>query len=123
NTKLFQLLQTLNVYELNRFGKFLRSPYFNEDELLIQLYELLSPHFKQQTHDLLKQKNIWKALHGRQKFHSVKFARHFSDLLKKLEEFVVTDKLKQSDGGKQHGLLEHLAQNKLGKHYPEAAKQ
>jgi len=121
-TKLFQLLQTLNVYELNRFGKFLRSPYFNEDERLIQLFEILAPHFKQQTHDSLQQKAIWKAIFGKAKFHAVKFARLFSDLLKKLEEFVVIDKLKQDSGRKQRNFLTHLTEKRLAKNYPEAAK-
>ena len=53
DSKLFQLLRTLNVYELNRFGKFLRSPYFNEDERLMKLIEILVPHFKQQTYPTL----------------------------------------------------------------------
>ncbi len=122
NTKLFQLLQTLNVYELNRFGKFLCSPYFNEDERLMNLFEVLAPYFKQQTHDTLVQKNIWKQVHSNQKFQQLKFARLFSDLLKKLEEFLVIDNLKQSEATKQRKLLMHLTEKKLGKHYPESSK-
>lgn len=122
NTKLFQLLQTLSVYELNRFGKFLRSPYFNEDERLVKLFEILTPHFKQQTHDSLEQKKIWQEIHTDKKFEQLKFARLFSDLLKKLEEFLVIDKLKQNESRKHRNLLSHLTEKKLGKHYPESAK-
>jgi hypothetical protein len=122
NTKLFQLLQTLNVYELNRFGKFLCSPYFNEDERLVNLFEVLAPHFKKQTHESLEQKKIWKEVHSDKKFHQLKFARLFSDLLKKLEEFLVIDNLKQSESSKQRKLLLHLTEKKLAKHYPESAK-
>src|SRR5687768_3547762 len=122
NTKLFQLLQTLNVYELNRFGKFLCSPYFNEDERLVKLFEILCPHFKQQTHHCLEQKNVWMEIHSDRKFEQLKFARLFSDLLKKLEEFLVMDKLKQNESRKHRNLLHHLTEKKLGKHYPESAK-
>ncbi len=122
NTKLFQLLQTLNIYELNRFGKFLHSPYFNEDERLIKLFEILSPHFKEQTHDTLRQKKIWKEVYADKKFEQLKFARLFSDLLKKLEEFLVIDKLKQNESRRQRNLLSHLTEKKLGRHYPESAK-
>ncbi|MES2621320.1 MAG: hypothetical protein V4615_10755 [Bacteroidota bacterium] len=122
NTKLFQLLQTLSVYELNRFGKFLNSPYFNEDERLMKLFETLAPHFKQQTHALLEQKKIWSTIHTGKKFEQLKFARLFSDLLKKLEEFLVVDKLKQNESRRHRNLLSHLTEKKLGKHYPESAR-
>ena len=122
NTKLFQLLQTLNIYELNRFGKFLCSPYFNEDERLLNLFDILSPYFNQQTHNSLEQKKIWKEINTGKKFHQLKFARLFSDLLKKLEEFLVFDDLKQNESRKQKNLLAHLTEKKLAKHYPEAAK-
>jgi hypothetical protein len=122
NTKLFQLLQTLSVYELNRFGKFLSSPYFNEDGRLVKLFDVLLPHFKQQTHHTLQQKNLWKEIHEDRKFEQLKFARLFSDLLKKLEEFLVVDKLKQDQSRKHRNLLSHLTENKLGRHYPDSAK-
>jgi hypothetical protein len=122
DTKLFQLLQTLSVYELNRFGKFLRSPYFNEDARLTQLFEILSPHFKSETHDSLNQKDIWKTLHGKAKFQPLKFARLFSDLLKKAEEFLTIDQLKQDETRKRTQLITLLNERKLLRHYPEAAK-
>lgn len=122
NTKLFQLLQTLNIYELNRFNKFLRSPYFNEDENLLLLLETIAPHFKQQTHHSLQPKKIWQAVYKQKKFNSLRFARLFSDLLKKLEEFLVVDALKQSETQKHRKLLSHLTEKKLTRHYPESAK-
>lgn len=121
-TKLFQLLQTFSIYELNRFNKFLHSPYHNEDETLIQLYELLLPHFKAQTQHTITQNIIWKKLKGNTRFHAVKFARLFSDLLKKAEEFLVTDQLKHNESRKQINLVSLLNEKRLTKHYPEAAK-
>jgi hypothetical protein len=122
NTKLFQLLQTLNVYEMNRFSKFLTSPYFNKDERLIRLFDVLLPHFQLQTHHTLDQKKLWKEIHDDRKFEQLKFARLFSDLLKKLEEFLVIDKLKKNESRRHRNLLHHLTENKLGRHYPESAK-
>lgn len=122
HTKLFQLLQTLTVYELNRFDKFLCSPYFNEDERLVKLIAILTPAFKKQEPETLKQADIWKAVYGTTKFSNLKFARLFSDLLKKLEEFIVIDHLKQSEANKQQQLLNQLTSRKLARHYPEAAK-
>lgn len=121
-TKLFLLLQTFSVYELNRFNKFLHSPYYNEDDVLVQLYSLLLPHFKTQIQHTLTQKTIWKNLKGNARFHAVKFARIFSDLLKKAEEFMVVDQLKHNESKKHIELLAVLNNRQLTKHYPEASK-
>lgn len=121
NTRLYQLLQSLSVYELNRFGKFLLSPYHNEDKKLILLFETIAPAFKQKRADALEQKEIWNAVSGKAKFSSLKFARLFSDLLKKLEEFLVIDNLKQTVPVRQQQLLIQLNERGLVKHYPEAA--
>lgn len=122
NTKLFTLLETLSVYELNRFVKFLCSPYFNEDERLIKLARVLAPSFKKQIQSELNQVQIWKAVYGNRKWSSLHFARLFSDLLKKLEEFLAIDYLKQSEVDKQQQLLVQLNNRGLTRHYPEAAK-
>lgn len=121
-TKLFQLFQTFNAYELNRFNKFLHSPYHNEDATLIQLYNLLLPSFKTSTHATPEQKAVWKHVKGKAKFDAVKFARLFSDLLKKAEEFLVIDQLKQHESKKHVELIAILSNKQLNKHYNEAAK-
>src|ERR1700677_784844 len=98
-TKLHSILNTLTVYELNRLAKFLCSPYFNEDEKLIKCFELLAPAFKQQTPPP-NQKAIWKAVYGSKSFSNLKFARLYSDLAKKLDEFLVHDKIRNSESEK-----------------------
>jgi hypothetical protein len=122
NTRLIQLLQSLTVYELNRFGKFLRSPYFNEDDNLVKLYTVLAPCLKEEHLVLPEQKEIWQKVYGQTKFNNLKFARLFSDLLKKGEEFLVIDKLKQNESAKQVNLVEQLTDKKLVKLYTETAK-
>lgn len=122
NTKLFRLLQTFTVYELNRADKFLRSPYYNENEELNSLLNVLLPHFKKGALDTLSHQQIWQKLYGGKKIHSLRFARLFSDLLKKLEEFLVADAVKQDVASRQQQLTAQLIGRKLVSHYPEAAK-
>jgi len=122
NTKLFQLLGTLSVYELNRFAKFLQSPYLNEDERLMELFTYVAPYFKQQTTEKLRSTDVWNVLYPGKKFNQLRFARIFSDLLKKLEDFVVLDKLKHDKGRKELELLAFITDKKLTKHYPEISK-
>ena len=45
--KLLSLLQTFSKYDLNRFRKFLHSPYFNDQEDIIQLFEAVNTRLRQ----------------------------------------------------------------------------
>ena len=98
------------------------SPYFNEDANLCKLFEKLSPHFKLTDSELPPQKDMWNAVLPKQKFTQLKFARLHSDLLKKLEEFIVVDKLKHDEPRKLKHILAYYTEKKLSKHYPDSAK-
>lgn len=118
-SKLHQVLGTLNVYELNRFGKFLRSPYFNEDKRLINCFELLAPAFKQQTVPPA-QKEVWKKVFGALAFSNLKFARLYSDLAKKLDEFLVHDKIRNNEAAKLSSTAAIYNERKLSAHFQPA---
>jgi len=123
-TRLFLLLDTFTPYQLNRFSKFLHSSYHNEDKQLIVLYCKLLPYFKRKGggSEPPAKTELWKAVFIRQKFSNLRFARLFSDLLKKAEDFLVTDKLKQGEVEKVESLLQEYTSKKLFKHYPDAAR-
>lgn len=121
-TKLFQLLHTLNAYEWNRFEKFLHSPYHNEEERLVKLFDVLAPAFRKQNEELLEQKQVWSAVYPNSNLNQLKFARLFSDMLRKLEEFLVADKLKYDKRAQQLNLLAQLTEKRLVKHYPDSSK-
>ena len=121
DSKLNTLLSTLTVYELNRFGKFLHSPYFNEDEKLIQCFELLSPALKKQSAPFM-QKAIWKELFGAKKFNSLKFARLYSDLAKKLDEFLVHDSIRNNESERLKKIASIYNDRKLTNYFQPALK-
>ena len=63
--KLISLLKTFSKYDLNAFGKYLASPFFNENKDLITLFSLIQKSFKQtQTNGIktngLEKKEVWK---------------------------------------------------------------
>lgn len=90
---------------------------------MIDLYHVLAPCYKQKQVVLPLQYEIWKAVKPKEKFNQLKFARLHSDFLKKLEEFVVVDELKQNDAQKLENLLRYYNQNNLTRLYPDAAQQ
>lgn len=62
--KLLSLLLSFSRQELNRFRKFLISPYFNEQEELVQLFDLVNQTLRrgQESLDELDKTAVWKAL-------------------------------------------------------------
>ena len=96
HSRLNDILKTFTVYELNRFGRFIQSPYFNEDKKVVQCFNTLAPGYKRQL-EPPRQKAIWKAVYGIRPFSNIKFSRLCSDLAKKLDEFLVYDQLRNDE--------------------------
>jgi len=119
SSKLYDYFNKMNVYELNRFCKFIQSPYFNLDERLMQLTQTLLPCFKSSTQYKADEKTIWKRI-SKSKFNRIKFNRLFSDLVKKAEQFLVIEKLQQKPAAYDSHLLQLMNERKLDKHFPEA---
>jgi len=88
SNKLTDTLQQFNKYELNRFGKYVCSPFFNENKQLVDLLELLSQQLKKHNEILLDKEVQWDIILPNIKFNDTKFRRLHSDLLKLLEGFI-----------------------------------
>jgi hypothetical protein len=116
-TKLHILFSRMTVYELNRFAKFIASPYYNEDERLIRLYSYLLPFYKMgQTPDRHK---TWKKIHPSKPFTNLHFARLLSDLLKKAESFKAVERMRQDGPNELYYLLDSYNDLGMAKHFTE----
>lgn len=121
NTKLKALLDTLDIYALNRLRKFLFSAYHSEDENLQKCYTFLLPYLKNGEADGIKKQDVWKAVYGKTTFSNLKYARLLSDLAKKTEEFIIVDKLKNNEPAKLQEIIDYYSEANLLKYYPETA--
>lgn len=85
NTKIFSLLEHFSATEISRFSKYIASPYFNEQNELIVLYEcllnLIKNHPSTNDSDQIK-RFIWKKTHQSKPFKDVVFRRMCSELYK-----------------------------------------
>lgn len=79
--KLLSLLRGFDKYELNRFRKYLSSPYFNEQEDLLRLFDLIHAALRKsgETDGLSKEK-IWGKLYAKQAYDDAHLRRMSSDL-------------------------------------------
>ena len=93
--KIYKSLLQLDIMELNRFHKFLISPYFNIDERLVKLYEFYNEKRKSKTiASMVTEADVWAA-----NFHGAldgKLLRRLnSDLLSHLATFLGVEELQK----------------------------
>ncbi|MCW3125347.1 MAG: hypothetical protein JWO03_1005 [Bacteroidetes bacterium] len=119
DTKLHYLLATMNAHELNRFAKFIASPYHNEDEKLIRLIGYLVQYYKTKPTEAPDRIHIWKNAHGTRTFTTIQYARLLSDMLKKAESFVSIERMKQEGPDDAYYLLDAYNHRGLVKNFSE----
>lgn len=88
NSKLYSILGYFNRYEQNRLRKFMLSPYFNKNQALVQLFELLMQHINAQKPAELEKEEIWRIVYPESPYDDVLFRKNSSDLLKLIERYL-----------------------------------
>lgn len=116
SNKLLSLLSTFNKYELNRLRKFLQSPYFNENEQLVILFEILNK-FVRSERENINQQAIWKKIAPGKSYNDTRFRRLCSDLNKLAQEFVMVDEFKKLPLASEAILLKDFNNRNLDKHF------
>jgi len=93
--KLTTYLNTLTPIELSKLGKFIQSPYHNENLELSRFYELVKPFYldKEKTSALTK-RQIWDTLYPNTKYNDQKIRKIASLVLKLAIEFKAYEILK-----------------------------
>lgn len=86
--KLTQLILLLNKEEREEFGLFVRSPYFNKQELLITLWDCFFDFFPNMEGDDFTEKGIWAKVFPGEAFNKSKLAQYLTKLGKLIELFI-----------------------------------
>jgi hypothetical protein len=90
-----EFLKTLNEEELNRFGDFVRSPFFNKREAVIKLFDLISKHAPEYTSTALKKENIYKKLFPGKTYNEQTLRSRMSELSALIKAFFVEINFKE----------------------------
>lgn len=123
--KLISLLQTFSKYELNRFRKFLLSPYFNDQEDLVRLFEVVNHALRngEEPANSLEKHGLWKSLYPGRKFDDAHLRRLSSDLNQLALRFMVEEARKQDPLSEALELQRILEKPELQKHLSGAERQ
>lgn len=123
--KLLTLLQTFSKYELNRLRKFLLSPYFNDQEEVTRLFELVNEALRtgEPALETLDKSEVWAALFPDRAFDDAHLRRLSSDLTRLAQRFLV-EELRQQDALAEALDLQKALENlDLPKHLASAERQ
>ena len=66
SSKIYSILEHFNKYEQNRLRKYISSPYFNKDEKLIRLAEILIHDINKHGKAELEKNDIWESLNPKE---------------------------------------------------------
>ena len=117
NLKLYGVLQQFSKVELNRFRKFLCSPYFNVNQDLIDLYDLLTGHMNGNGDEGVKREVVWEQLNPGKPYDDVRMRKYFSDLLKLLEGYIAQEIYQENPLHQATYLMDAVIRRKLSKLY------
>jgi hypothetical protein len=123
--KLASLLQTFSRYELNRFRKFLLSPYLNDQEDLTRLFDILDNMLRKDAGALahVDKKVVWKTLYPQKQYDDAHLRRLASDLTQSALRFLVEEARKQDPLGEALELQKVLEKPGLQKHLSGVERQ
>ncbi len=104
NTRIYNILSKLDKPLLNRFIKFIDSPYHNKHQRVSALTHLLINNLKTDEKLPTKQE-IWELIFESNKYEDVKFRKLCNDVLERFENFLVVEQLNSSNLQKLNLLL------------------
>lgn len=120
--KLVKVLKHFNTVELNRLEKFITSPYFNVNDSLIILFNLITEGLKNSTlNDLTKESLFYRMFSG-EEFSGTRFRKGCSDLLKLIEEFLAVEEYRRNPLHQATYLMQSIAGRKLDPLYNSVLK-
>lgn len=116
NTRLISLLKTLDKKEWRELHKYVRSPFFNQREDLVQLFDLLRDYLKHQK-PIPDKAILFKKLYGNITYDDHKIRMVMSFLLKNVEQFLLHNSV-FSDKAKMKTQLANIYRKRnLPKHF------
>ncbi len=123
DSKLHSVLTHFDKIEQNRLRKYVRSPYFNVNELLMSFLDVIFGHINagDKAGELSKEL-IWATLYQKELYNDVRFRKLTSDLLKLIEDFLSQEQYENDALQKASYLLNAIGEKKMEKLHKSGIK-
>lgn len=115
NSKLLQLLQTFNKSEWRICSKYVRSPYFNEQSKVIELFDYLQNAAPRFASKRIAKETVYQHIFPNQAYKNIRLRQLMSSLCKLVEDFLIQEATNTKQTEKQLHLAEICQQRGLTK--------
>lgn len=112
-TKLLELLRSLDKDEFRRFYKFVKSPWYNSNKGVVQLYEYLRPFYPDFDSPKLKKELVFKKLFAGERYRDTRIRTLISLLKRLVEDYLVERELQLQPFRKKEILTEAMSKRNL----------
>lgn len=116
------LLSHFNVLEINKLRKFILSPYFNSNQVLLDLYEILLKDLDTERRKEKSKEDIWKLLYKGKPYDDVRFRKLNSELLKLVEQYLAQEVYDQNPMRQSNYLMDAVGKKKITTLYNSTIK-
>lgn len=113
DSKIIQLLKTLDASEIRLFRKYLRSPIFNYSEPTLHLFEYLRKFHPSYSSATLGRRSVYEKVFPGQAYQDKKLRNLLHEFLSHIEQFLVQLHLRQDDYLRKKLLMEALGRRDL----------
>lgn len=122
NSKLLQLLQSFNKTEWRLCAKFVRSPYFNEQEKIVELFDYLQEAAPRFASKRIAKETVYQHLFPNKAYRNIRIRQLMSSLCGLVEEFLIYEEQKKEKEYNQLQLAKAYRQRSLTKLFDRAIK-
>ena len=122
NSKLYSILEYFDKYEQNRLRKFITSPYFNKNEALVALFDLMAEQINGDKSVDLEKEVLWEKIYNNNSYDDVLFRKNCSDLLKLIESYLAQQMYEENPIHKANFLIAAIGKKKLPKLFNTSIK-
>lgn len=113
STKIYQVLQQFNPYELNRLRKYVHSPFFNVNERLNSLLDQCMEDIKGDHATEFLKSSVWQEMGEDGPYNDVRFRKHCSDLLRLVEGWLAQEQYQENPLHQANYLMEAVYHKRL----------
>ncbi len=120
DTKIYDFLSNLSATELNRFHRYLDSPYHNRNVWCKELFNLLETHIRSEVEVELSKYSLFPQIFNNENYDDKRFRKLCSDLLDLGEAYLAQEIYQSNPLHQANYLLQAVHQRQLEKMYNSA---
>lgn len=113
DSKFYRFLKTLNTKELRKFRKYLESPYFNTNQILLQLFGIFESHLLDPNENELDKKQVWELIYPNDPFDYDRLRKLIHLLMVLGEDFLAQLAYDDNSAHRVHYLLQMLHRKEM----------